>query len=153
MALWKFTNLNKYGNPRSRIIYRPDNVAFSFKPKGLGPFVNVQRFKYESKSTFAPALVTLNDKKYMVPDWMEVLPETTINDITSFEPETRGRKKGQTKASNIVVKTPSSSSDEIYTTTYYPNSGKYYCNCPGTWRTAGNCKHVKSLRTKIGKNV
>ena len=148
MALWKFTNLNKYGNPRSRIIYRPDNVAFSFKPKGLGPFVNVQRFKYESKSTFAPALVTLNDKKYMVPDWMEVLPETTINDITSFEPETRGRKKGQTKASNIVVKTPSSSSDEIYTTTYYPNSGKCYCDCPGTWRTAGNCKHVKKLKNE-----
>ena len=81
----------------------------------------------------------------MVPDWKEVLPETTINDIKKSDPKPNSE-KGQTKLPNVVVKSPSSSSDEIYTTTYYPNSGKYYCDCPGTWRTAGNCKHVKKMK-------
>ena len=148
MALWKFSNLNKYGNIRTRIIYRPDGETFGINPKGFGPFIGVSRFKYESKSPFSPALVIIKDKKYMVPDWKEVLPETTINDIMEYQPETRGRKKGQTKVPNIVVKTPSSSSDEIYTTTFYPTSGKYYCDCPGTWRTAGNCKHVKEMKNE-----
>ena len=35
MALWHFTNFNKYGNPRSRIFYRPDGEAFSHGP-GFG---------------------------------------------------------------------------------------------------------------------
>jgi hypothetical protein len=153
MALWKFSNLNKYGNIRTRIIYRPDGESFGINPKGFGPFIGISRFKYESKSPFQPALVNIKGKKYMVPDWKEVLPETTINDIKAGEVEKRGRKKGQSQISNTIVKTPSSSSSEIYTTTFYPNSGKYYCDCPGTWRTAGNCKHVKSLRTKIEKNV
>tara|TARA_R110000803_G_scaffold80976_1_gene146842 strand:- start:428 stop:874 length:447 start_codon:yes stop_codon:yes gene_type:complete len=145
MALWKFSNLNKYGNIRSRIIYRPDGEAFNINPKGFGPFIGVSRFKYESRSYFQPSLVQVKDKKYMVPDWKEVLPETTINDIKKSDPKPNS-KKGQTKLPNVVVKSPSSSSDEIYTTTYYPNSGKYYCDCPGTWRTAGNCKHVKKMK-------
>tara|TARA_R110000803_G_scaffold99288_1_gene167336 strand:- start:319 stop:762 length:444 start_codon:yes stop_codon:yes gene_type:complete len=144
MALWKFSNLNKYGNLRSRILYRPDNTAFGINPRGLGPFISVSRFKYVSRATFNPALVDIGGKRYMVPDWIEVIPETTLNDISKAEPETRGRTKGKTK--NIIVKTPSSSSDEIYTTTYYPNSEKYYCDCPGTWRTKGNCKHVKKMK-------
>ena len=36
MALWQFTNFNKYGNPRTRIIHRPDGEGFSHGP-GFGP--------------------------------------------------------------------------------------------------------------------
>ena len=35
MALWHFTNFNKYGNPRSRIFHRPDGEGFSHGP-GFG---------------------------------------------------------------------------------------------------------------------
>ncbi len=42
--LWKFTNKNKYGNLRSRIVYRPDGEPFSFNPKGFGSFVHVNVF-------------------------------------------------------------------------------------------------------------
>ena len=45
MPLWKFSNLNKYGNLRHRIIHT-ESSQFSYKPKGLGPFVGVRRFKY-----------------------------------------------------------------------------------------------------------
>ncbi len=37
-----------------------------------------------------------------------------------------------------------------YTTKYYPESGKFHCSCPGYWRSSGNCKHVKVMRTKFG---
>ena len=79
MALWKFTNLNKYGNHRSRIIYKPDGEAFGFNPKGFGPFVNVQMFKYEYKhEVMPPGLIESNGKKYIVPTWKEVDPNTTL---------------------------------------------------------------------------
>jgi len=148
MALWKFSNLNKYGNIRTRIIYRPDGESFGINPKGFGPFIGISRFKYVSRSTFNPALANINGKKYMMPDWVEVLPETTLNDITYSKPETRGRIKGKIKTKNVIVKTPSSSSSKIYTTTFYPDSEKYYCDCPGTWRTGGNCKHIKKMRNE-----
>ena len=37
MALWKFSNLNKYGNIRTRIIYRPDGESFGINPMSNPP--------------------------------------------------------------------------------------------------------------------
>ena len=144
MALWKFTNLNKHGNTRSRIIYRPDGKAFGFNPKGLDSFVNVQMFKYEHKhEIIPPSLVVLNGKKYIVPTWKEVDPNTTLKDIQWVKP------KPKVKRSKTVVKTfNSGSSDAIYTTKFYPDSGKYFCDCPGSWRSFGNCKHIKQMRNE-----
>ena len=76
MALWKFTNLNKHGNLRSRIIYRPDGEAFGFNPKGFGPFVNVQMFRYEYEGAIPPALATFSGQKYIMPSWQKVDPNT-----------------------------------------------------------------------------
>jgi hypothetical protein len=50
-----------------------------------------------SKSPYTPWFNARNGKKYMIPDWIEVLPETTINDIKAFEEETRGRPKKETQ--------------------------------------------------------
>ena len=87
MALWKFTNKNKYGTLRSRIMYKPDGQAFSHGP-GFGSFVNVQMFKYEYKhEVLPPSLVTFGDKTYIVPTWQEVDPNTTIKDITWIKPK------------------------------------------------------------------
>ena len=142
MALWKFTNLNKYGNPRSRIIYKPNGEAFGFNPKGFGSFINVQMFKYEYKhEVLPPSLVTFGDKTYIVPTWQEVDPNTTIKDITQIKP------KPTIKRSETIIKTfKRGSSDTEYTTKYYPTSGKYFCDCPGSWRSLGNCKHIKQMR-------
>jgi hypothetical protein len=144
MALWKFTNLNKYGNPRSRIIYRPDGEAFGFNPHGFGSFINVQMFKYEYKhEVMPPGLINIGEKRYIVPTWKEVDPNTTLKDIEWIKP------KPKVKRSKTVVKTfDSGSSDATYTTKYYPDSGKYYCDCPGSWRSFGNCKHIKEMRNE-----
>ena len=145
MALWKFTNLNKYGNYRSRIVYRPDGEAFGFNPKGFGPFINVQMFRYEYKGIIPPALATIGGQKYIMPSWQKVDPNTTLKDINWIKP------KPKVKRSKTVIRTfNSGSSDAIYTTKYYPDSGKYFCDCPGSWRSRGNCKHVKQMRNEQG---
>jgi hypothetical protein len=142
MALWKFTNLNKHGNSRTRIIHRPDGKAFGFNPHGLGSFVNVQMFKYEYKhDILPPTLTVLNGQKYIVPTWQKVDPNTTLNDIQWIKPKPKVKRK------ETVIKTfKSGSSDMTYTTKYYPTSGKYFCDCPGSWRSFGNCKHIKQMR-------
>ena len=145
MALWKFTNLNKYGNYRSRIVYRPDGEAFGFNPKGFGPFINVQMFRYEYKGIIPPALATIGGQKYIMPSWQKVDPNTTLKDINWIKP------KPKVKRSKTVIRTfNSGSSDAVYTTKYYPDSGKYFCDCPGSWRSRGNCKHVKQMRNEQG---
>ena len=145
MALWKFTNLNKYGNYRSRIVYRPDGEAFGFNPKGFGPFINVQMFRYEYKGIIPPDLATIGGQKYIMPSWQKVDPNTTLKDINWIKP------KPKVKRSKTVIRTfNSGSSDAVYTTKYYPDSGKYFCDCPGSWRSRGNCKHVKQMRNEQG---
>ena len=147
MALWSFSNLNKYGNLRTRIIYRPDGEAFSINPKGLGPTIFVKRFRYQYEHPYMPpTILELNGKTYLMPLWQEVINGTTINDIEWVKP------KPKKKRSETVIETfTSSSSENIYETKYYPDSGKFYCSCPGSWRSRGNCKHIKELKNKLNK--
>lgn len=141
MALWKFTNKNKYGTLRSRIMYRPNGKAFSHGP-GFGSFVNAQMFRYEYKHEILPPhLVVFGDKKYIVPTWQEVDINTTVDDITWIKP-----KPVITRSETVIKTFKSGSSDTTYTTKYYPTSGKYFCDCPGSWRSLGNCKHIKQMR-------
>ena len=147
MALWHFTNLNKYGNPRSRIFHRPDGEAFSFNPNGFGSFIAVRRYKYEYEHpVMPPTILELNGKTYLMPLWKEVVKGTTIDDIEWIKP------KPKKKRTEPVIKTfTSGSSDNVYTTKYYPDSGNFHCTCPGSWRSRGNCKHIKELRNKINE--
>ena len=143
MALWKFTNLNKYGNLRSRIVHRPDGEAFSFNPKGFGPFVNVRMFRYEYKGVIPPALATFSGQTYIVPSWQKVDPNTTLKDINWIKPKPKKQ-----RAKTIIKTHISGSGLGEYTTKYYPESGKFHCTCPGYWRSGGNCKHVKQMRNE-----
>ena len=39
--------------------------------------------------------------------------------------------------------------DVIYKTRFYPDSGNYTCNCPGTWRAKDRkCKHIIKLQNE-----
>ena len=144
--LYEFQNYNKHGNIRTRIIPWPNVKAFGINPKGLGSYIGVKVFKYEQKhEILPPGLINAGGKKYIVPGCQEVLPETELNDIKWVKP----KPKVVVKQEPIVVTSVSSSSNKTYTTTYYPDSGKFWCDCPGMWRSGGNCKHVKSLREKV----
>ena len=147
MALFKFQNLNKHGNLRTRIVHSPTS-QFSFKPKGFGKFVNVQRFYYEMEHEYLiPILyVNLKGEKIMMPDGIKVHPETTLDDIKMKRPKPKKRKEP------IIETHISSSSSAEYTTRYFPDSGKIYCSCPGSWRAKDRrCKHIKAMELKIKK--
>ena len=74
MALFKFQNLNKYGNLRTRIVHN-DSSQYSFKPRGLGKFVNIQRFYYEVEHAYmAPSLyIDSNGDKRVLPTFQNLL--------------------------------------------------------------------------------
>jgi len=147
MALFKFQNLNKHGNLRTRIVHSPTS-QFSFKPAGYGKFVNVQRFYYEVEHAYlSPALYTDNNgDKFILPTFQKVHPETTLEDIKLIRPKVKKRTEP------IIETSISSSGDVTYETKYYPDSGNYYCTCPGTWRVKDRrCKHIKALEQKNKK--
>ena len=144
--LYEFKNYNKHGNIRTRVVSWPNGKAFGINPSGLGGYIGVKIFKYEYRHELnPPSLMNLRDKKYIMPGWIEVLPETELNDIKWVKP------KPKVKQEPIIVITISSSNaNKTYKTVYYPDSGKFHCNCPGRWRAFDSkCKHIKSLEKKV----
>ena len=139
MPIVEFSNLNKYGNLRTRRFYQ-EKSNLGINPKGFGSFVAFKLFKYDYEHHMSPSLANIGDKRFIVPTWQEVLPETTLDDINWIKPKLKVKEKP-------VIKTHISGSGlGEYTTKYYPESGKYHCSCPGYWRSSGNCKHVKEMK-------
>ena len=141
--LYKFTNKNKYGTLRSRIIYRPNGEGFKFNPKGFGPFVNVQPFKYEYKGEMLPPSLFTDQQgqKYIVPSWQKVLPETTLEDINWVKPKV---KKEKPKKDEWLFESKSDPG-HFYKVTQVGVT--YKCNCPGVWRAKDRqCKHIKEVK-------
>jgi len=147
MALFKFQNNNKHGSLRTRIVHSPTS-QFSFKPKGFGKFVNVQRFYYEMEHEYLTPILfnDQNGDRIMMPDGIKVHPKTTLNDIKVVRPKPKKRTEP------IIETHISSSSGTEYTTKYFPDSGKYHCTCMGYWRAKDRrCKHIKAMEKQVGK--
>ena len=142
MPIIEFSNLNKYGNWRTRRFYNP-TTSYSLKPDGFGPSVMVRLHKYTHKHVLPPCIMKLGGKSYIMPGWQEVIEGTTLNDVIHIKPKVK--KKSET----IVVETPSSRGDIIYKTRYYPDTGNFTCTCPGVWMSKNNCKHIKKLRLEV----
>ena len=139
--LWKFTNTNKYGNLRSRIVHSEGALKVG---RGFGSFQSAQRFRYESRSPYFGLMVSpTNGKKYLTPDWIEVHPQTTLADIKH--------------EALVVIEQPkeknewifeSSSGDGFYKVRQVGVTLK--CTCPGSWRAADRrCKHIKSVENEL----
>ena len=147
MSLFIFANLNKHGNLRKRLIYRPTS-QFSYSPKGLGKFIDVRPFKYTYEHDFLPPGLYVNSegKKYITPTWQEVHPQTTLEDINWVKP-----KKIEREIPKDTWEFKSSSSESIYIVKRIGHN-KFQCNCPGYWRSAERkCKHVKEVEKCVRK--
>lgn len=94
--------------------------------------------KYEIEHHLPPTIFEspTDNKKYLVPMWVEVHPETTYDDVKWIRP----------KAKKEIEHVQGSMG--TYKTTYDPNKNTYKCTCMGFWRSKGNCKHVKALKEK-----
>ena len=105
----------------------------------------MQRFYYEVEHAYlSPALYTdQKGDKFILPTMQKVHPKTTLEDIKLTRP------KLEKRTEPIIETSISSSGDVTYETKYYPDSGNYYCSCPGTWRAKDRrCKHIKALELK-----
>jgi len=141
-----FTNLNKYGTLRRRIIHVPDGQPFTHSGK-YGPIVGSRIFKYEYTGNISPALVSLDGKKYIIPSWREVLPETTLNDIEWIKPQVEVSPPAQ---SNEWKFQSESNPDVQYIVRQ--NGSKLSCNCPGFFRTKDRekgCVHCQKVRSGV----
>lgn len=145
MALWEFTNLNKYGNSRTRIVHTKGGLGVS---KGFGNVVFAKRFKYTHTHPYMPpTLYTSRDgTTYLMPDWKPVHEKTTLNDIEWVKP----KPKNIPKTEVIQHEFKSSSSNKVYITKEYKKADgtiTYSCNCFGAVRAKDNkCTHIKSLQ-------
>ena len=150
MPLFEFTHKTKYGQLRKRIVYN-ESSQFTIKP-GFGNFVAVRPFRYMSRSPYQPGLVTRDGKKFLIPDWVEVLPETTINDIKAFEEETRGRKKVSKKVNNPNEWRFESKSDPgSFYVVKQISDYKVSCTCSGQYRAKDRkCRHMKEVMKELG---
>ena len=142
MPIVEFSNLNKYGNWRTRRFFNPTS-NYGIKPDGFGPSIMVKLHKYTHKHVLPPCITKLGGKTYIMPGWQEVIEGTTLNDVIHIKPKLK--KKSET----VVVETPSSRGDVMYKTRYYPDSDNFTCSCPGVWMSKNNCKHIKKLRIEI----
>lgn len=115
--------------------------AYIIHPKQQNiSYCHVTLFKYKYEGHMFPALVNISDKKYIVPTWQKVHPQTTLNDIDWIKP--------QPIKLDIVKFEVTGSNGDKYKTVYNPNTKKWKCTCPGSWRAKdGHCKHIKAKLT------
>ena len=123
-----------------------DSSSYTYKPDGKTKSYAVQRVMYKQNSWMPPAFVNIRDKKYLVPEWIEVHPQSQLSDVMWKRPERKVEKP------DVITKkfTSKSNPDITYTSkkTMLP-TGKvqYSCNCPGVWRAKSReCKHIKEMK-------
>ena len=145
MPLIKFQNLNKYGNWRTRIFYHP-TTNYGLDPRGFGPAINVSLFKYKHNDLIPPHLFVspVDGKKYILPTWQPVLPETTLKDIDWIKSKVKKEKElyksWKIKSSNGI--------DEYKVVQKGINN--FNCNCLGARIYGGrDCRHVKEVKNLL----
>jgi hypothetical protein len=131
--------MNVYGDGRSTNEIIHSKEPYTIYPK-QDDIVSSRTMvhKYKIEHHLPPTIFTspTDGKKYLVPMWIEIHPETTYDDVKWIKPK---QKKVIEHIEGSVGK---------YKTTYDPNKKTYKCTCMGFWRSKGNCKHVKALKEK-----
>jgi len=125
------------GRTITDLVHSDKPLTFHPKQDGIRT-AKVNTHKYEIEYHLPPTIFVspTDGKKYLVPMWTEVHPETTYNDVKWIKP----------KVKKVIEHIQGSMGE--YKTTYDPNKNVYKCTCMGFWRSKGNCKHVKALREK-----
>jgi hypothetical protein len=127
----------KEGQLVSFIDYR-ESSAYDLTKEQIRQRITIVRpHRYVSKSPFY-GVVRQGDKAFMIPEWVEVHPKTTYEDIKYVEKKER-KSRGITKKWEFK----SSSSDAIYKVKQMPD-GRLDCDCWG-FRAHKRCKHVKEV--------
>lgn len=110
--------------------------------------------KYVYKHYLCPTFYIdhVTKEKFIIPGWIPVHPEATMDDIEWIKPEYSNEKKviveDNSKEENW--KFPSSSEPNIFYTVI-KTGNEIKCNCAGARRSKdGECKHIKSVKKTLG---
>lgn len=137
--LWKCLIKYKGSNEYVEEIYHSNGPLQIDSSKIDSCITKLLRYKADGP-TFGLVTSYLNGKRYLVPKWEEVHPNTTIEDITYPKPKPK--------------KQPQVYKIKDYTIKYNENQKIYVCNCQGYFRvkdrTVG-CKHVQELKKNLAK--
>jgi len=133
---------NSEGKFISYIDYR-ESSAYNLTREQIADSITiVRKHRYESKSPFY-GIVRQDSKAFMIPEWTEIHPEATYEDIYYKEPK---KKVDRKKLGKWEFK--SSSSDSMYIVKEMPD-GRLNCDCWG-FRAHKKCKHVKEVNEGRG---
>ena len=136
---------NEITTKRKFIKYTPTTVNNYVPESGVVSQAS-RLFKYDFEHPYmGPTLHISNGKKYLLPMWKEVHPETTYNDINIIRPtKVEVKEKGTWKFE--------SSSDPSSFYFVRQNGTKLSCTCPGTFRAKDKrCKHIKQVEKELNK--
>ena len=125
----------------SFIDYRESSAYDLTKEQIADSITIVRKHRYVSKSPFY-GVVRQDNKAFMIPEWVEVHPKTTVEDIKYVEKKER-KPRGVTKKWEFK----SSSSDATYIVKQMPD-GRLDCDCWG-FRAHKRCKHVKEVSKEL----
>ena len=140
MSLWKVQTKFDNGEYKDEIIYNEGPYVIHPKKDKIKSCV-ARKFHYEVDESLIPPRIFEDQegKKYIVPQWIEVHPKTTQEDIKINKVKKRVIKD---------IHTIQSGSGE-YKVRFNPVTEKYTCNCMGFWRVKDKvkgCKHIIQIR-------
>lgn len=133
-----------YKDKRKEIVsHFPDKDGPFAVPEGS---IGAQVFRYEYIHQYLPPSISsnpFNGKHYIVPGWIEIHPDTRLEDIRWEKPEIQREKPEKNEWTF-----ESSSSDAVYKVRQ--KGDKLSCSCPGVWRSKDRrCKHIKEVEKQL----
>ena len=134
MALWEVNNGTK-----TIVMHSEGSLSIDNPPSYLS--VRRKFYKVPYSNVGKGGFTYLNDRRYHIPSWTEVHPETTLDDIMV--------EKKPFQELFVEEKTwefKSASSDKTYIVKYN-KSGNLSCNCWG-YMAHKKCKHIKEVAEK-----
>ena len=99
----------------------------------------IQLFRYKINNPPIIFTSSIDGKKYIVPDWIEVHPETTLSDIQHVRPKPSKIKPQIFKVKDYLIK-------------YNSDKKLYTCNCQGYFRVKDKnigCKHIQEVKKNL----
>lgn len=135
----------------NRFIKHTKGTALDFKVSNSLISHASNLFKYEYKhDMLGPTLFVSpqTGKKYIVPTWQEVHPDTTLNDIEWIKPTNSLTEKPVEKENWMFE----SSSEKGIFYKVKKQGDKLTCNCSGFFRAkdrSKGCKHVQEVRKQL----
>jgi hypothetical protein len=157
MALHQITERHKVNILNQEITYvnrfikYTEGTNLTIKPASslISHASNLFKYRYEH-SLLSPTLFISpqNGKKYIVPTWQEVHPETTLKDIEWIKPILNSVEKDKPVGKEEWVFESSSEKGMFYKVT--KKGDKINCNCSGFFRAKDKnkgCVHCQKVRS------